>query len=428
MQLSDIKEIVNLSPEFNPPVNNAPYDSKQVRKDIRAVKANIKRGGSWSEFYGYPRLEVARVLHKCREAISRANGLQRRNNSLDLKMLAQLQVYKKRGIFDKWNCDPQINQYVMAKYLFDYLGTCANEYELDRINNLKGYFPGNLRWASKPANMRNTTQCVKYRLKNGDIIRLTDYYDYVLSKGKKPAVTRKKFNMRVCILGYSLNKALYTPLSPPIIKDQNRVDYNNLCKANQPIVSYHVYRKRILSGMSKNKAFFTPPKKPTDYQEIYNKYSEMVKNPLSYATFHRAIQGKPLTKRNILKAIKRVYPQHKPKSIKEFTYKGHTMSRTEWYAWCVEKYGPNQTTYDQFRYSLAKFKDLKRAYFNITTKISQFCIDYRGKKMSYGRIYSLLTREGKLKSKIKAKQFKTLLQKGIPPEKAFTYSPNKLRT
>ena len=422
MQLSDIRELVNLSPDYTPPVNNISYTPKQINRDIKAVKRNIKIKGSWSDFYGQSRHNVSLVLFKCREAISRANGNVRRNNKIDLSMLAQLQVYKKRGIFDKWNCDPKINQYVMAKYLFDYLGFCPNGYELDRINNLKGYYPENLRWASKSANLRNTTQCIKYKLNNGDIIRLTDYYDYVLSKNKTPAVSRYKFTQRVSILGYKLKDAIFKPLPPKYITPQSKIDYNNMSKISAPVVSYHVYNSRIQSCVSKYKAFFDLPELPNDYRSIYNQYATKVKNPRNFSTFHRQIQGKSLTKQNILIAIKRMKPKNKAPEVKEFTYKGCTMLRTEWYAWCKEKYGPNTTTYDQFRYGLAKFNSLKRAYFNITTKIPQFCIEYRGKKMSYGRIYSLLTREGDLKKAIgvQPKEFKYRLERGMTPEKAYT--------
>lgn len=45
---------------------------------------------------------------------------------------------------------------LFVKYMEDSLGFCPKGKQLDRINNSKGYIPGNLRWATPKENVHNT--------------------------------------------------------------------------------------------------------------------------------------------------------------------------------------------------------------------------------------------------------------------------------
>jgi hypothetical protein len=52
-------------------------------------------------------------------------------------------------------CDDFKNQENFSSYISKHLGKCPNGYTLDRIDNNKGYFPGNLRWATRKEQISN---------------------------------------------------------------------------------------------------------------------------------------------------------------------------------------------------------------------------------------------------------------------------------
>lgn len=62
--------------------------------------------------------------------------------------------YGGRGIniYPKWRYD----QYSFIRYMLNTLGDRPPGFSLDRIDNNKGYIPGNLRWADK--NMQNNNR------------------------------------------------------------------------------------------------------------------------------------------------------------------------------------------------------------------------------------------------------------------------------
>jgi hypothetical protein len=59
---------------------------------------------------------------------------------------------------------------------FEHIGKCPKGYELDRIDNNKGYEPGNVHWVSKSQNIMNrrNTVMVEY---NGEVMTLKRYCD-----------------------------------------------------------------------------------------------------------------------------------------------------------------------------------------------------------------------------------------------------------
>lgn len=56
------------------------------------------------------------------------------------------------GVCDEWQSDPQ----AFIDYVYSLPDCNAEGYTLDRIDNNSGYSPGNMRWASKKTQQRNT--------------------------------------------------------------------------------------------------------------------------------------------------------------------------------------------------------------------------------------------------------------------------------
>lgn len=59
-------------------------------------------------------------------------------------------IYVERGIVvcDRWK--------TFENFLTDIGSRPTSKHSIDRINNMKGYFPGNVRWATATEQMRNT--------------------------------------------------------------------------------------------------------------------------------------------------------------------------------------------------------------------------------------------------------------------------------
>jgi hypothetical protein len=77
-------------------------------------------------------------------------------------------------------------------------------YSLDRINNDKGYFPGNLRWASQKEQIRNSTSVKVWLTYNGKTQLIPDWAEEL--NIPKQAIYMRKAK------GWSDEKALSTPL------------------------------------------------------------------------------------------------------------------------------------------------------------------------------------------------------------------------
>lgn len=58
------------------------------------------------------------------------------------------------------------------------VGPCPNkDFDLDRIDNNKGYEPGNLRWVSRQDNLLNRRVTLKVELESGELEPLIKYCD-----------------------------------------------------------------------------------------------------------------------------------------------------------------------------------------------------------------------------------------------------------
>ena len=84
------------------------------------------------------------------------------------------------------------------------MGECPDKsLTLDRIDNTKGYEPGNCRWATKTAQNRNRSHCVELTL-NGETKILSDW-------AKSIGISANCLAMRINKLGWSVERALTTP-------------------------------------------------------------------------------------------------------------------------------------------------------------------------------------------------------------------------
>lgn len=78
-------------------------------------------------------------------------------------------VYKKRGITV---CDEWRNSF--EKFIKDVGLAPSKEHSLDRIDNDKGYEPGNVRWATKSEQDNNRSSCI-YVTINGDTRTVSEW-------------------------------------------------------------------------------------------------------------------------------------------------------------------------------------------------------------------------------------------------------------
>lgn len=89
-----------------------------------------------------------------------------------------------------------------ALFLAD-MGECADHtMTLDRIDNSKGYEPGNCRWASKAAQNSNRSHCIELTF-NGETKILADW-------AKQIGISPNSLSMRLR-LGWTVERALSTP-------------------------------------------------------------------------------------------------------------------------------------------------------------------------------------------------------------------------
>lgn len=89
-----------------------------------------------------------------------------------------------------------------AAFLAD-MGECKNDETLDRIDNAKGYEPGNCRWATMAEQNRNRSHCVKLSYQGRTMI----LRDWATEIGISPNALAQRI-----YLGWSVERALVTPL------------------------------------------------------------------------------------------------------------------------------------------------------------------------------------------------------------------------
>lgn len=107
--------------------------------------------------------------------------------------------YGARGIHvcDKWRYD-------VAAFCADIGKRPDGGYEIDRIDNNKGYEPGNVRWATVKENIRNRRVCKKYKYQGKDYL-LTD-----LARMSGLSAQCLLFRLKS---GWAVEKACTTPAS-----------------------------------------------------------------------------------------------------------------------------------------------------------------------------------------------------------------------
>ncbi len=89
---------------------------------------------------------------------------------------------------------------------YEDMGHPLSGYTLDRIDNEKGYFPDNCRWATMNVQQNNNRRCVLVEY-NNEILNLKQ----VWKKYAHPSVKYNIFHNRYRNLGYSLDICLNTP-------------------------------------------------------------------------------------------------------------------------------------------------------------------------------------------------------------------------
>lgn len=85
------------------------------------------------------------------------------------------------------------------------MGDCPKGFQIDRINNNKGYFPDNCRWVDKKTQMRNTRLSLIVKFK-GEKIPLLDLCE-------KYGINQRTVKTRLRN-GWRLEEAITTPVNP----------------------------------------------------------------------------------------------------------------------------------------------------------------------------------------------------------------------
>lgn len=83
------------------------------------------------------------------------------------------------------------------------MGECKSGETLDRIDNSKGYEPGNCRWATMAKQNRNRSHCVEISFQGRTMI----LRDWAVEIGISPNALAQRL-----YLGWSVERALTTPL------------------------------------------------------------------------------------------------------------------------------------------------------------------------------------------------------------------------
>lgn len=80
-------------------------------------------------------------------------------------------------------------------------------YTIDRIDNAKGYEPGNVRWASKKTQSRNRSDNRKLTVK-GETLTLAEW-------AERTGLSLPLIRQRIDLYGWSIEAAVLTPAAPP---------------------------------------------------------------------------------------------------------------------------------------------------------------------------------------------------------------------
>ncbi len=108
--------------------------------------------------------------------------------------------YVGRTVAPEWNSFEAFRDYIEAN-----LGPCPEGHSLDRIENEKGYEPGNLRWASYQVQVRNRKSTL-FLTARGEKKSLADWSEHV---------GIDSFTIRARMLnGWTHEEAIFTPVAP----------------------------------------------------------------------------------------------------------------------------------------------------------------------------------------------------------------------
>lgn len=145
-----------------------------------------------------------------------------------------------------------------VKYVLTELGPRPSEgHTLDRIDNDKGYAPGNLRWATRAEQLRNRRTNVTVVL-NGEHACLVD-------AAQRLGVNYSTVTSRI-ERGWSVEKALHTPTGlrhraakTYTWRGQRQLTIEELAEISP--VSRHTIARRLRKGWSLERAVLTPPQR-----------------------------------------------------------------------------------------------------------------------------------------------------------------------
>lgn len=107
--------------------------------------------------------------------------------------------YGGRGIkvCDRW-------RHSFENFLADLGPAPSPEHQLDRINNDGNYTPTNCRWATRSQQIRNSSKARRLSF-GGQTLHVGEW-------AKKLGINRQTIQMRIDSLGWSIDKALSTPV------------------------------------------------------------------------------------------------------------------------------------------------------------------------------------------------------------------------
>lgn len=155
--------------EFTPSGNICKDCKKIVNRNYIPKGAIISREPEWQSW--------AQMLRRCKD-----------------KNAATWKYYGAKGIAvcERW--------LVYENFKKDMPKRPGKEYSLDRIDNLKGYFPGNCRWVTSDIQNRNKSNNVMVRYMGKEIL--------LCDLALKVKVNQKLLRMRIFVYGWPIDRAV----------------------------------------------------------------------------------------------------------------------------------------------------------------------------------------------------------------------------
>jgi hypothetical protein len=144
-------------------------------------------------------------------------------------------------------CDEWINDF---QAFFNHIGPKPEKFELDRIDNSKGYEPGNVRWISKKGNLMNRRNTVKVFFMGEEIT--LDEYSKIIGISYKAAYARLKHSPHL-IAGHAKKSAIGELNGNAKLKNHEVEEIRNSIDKTSNLCKIYGVSKSLIQGIRSGK-------------------------------------------------------------------------------------------------------------------------------------------------------------------------------